>query len=275
MTLTLRKSLLGCLLLPAVIGSLACSAIWFGWLNDMFPDFTVPPGRTSLWWLILRPAVQNDLPWALAGISFLCFFPLVSELFLGKCFGRSDSPEIFFIRFSILSLPLQAARLLVLFAGLDFLPWWWAGIGMRVAWFGRLLGIVSLLGIAIFSGAISFRKAGLFLTFGTLAAISISIIMPLDSSQPFGNLMVRTSASTPLALICILTQILAFSGLTGNVYLRQIPRYYSLALYVLLIILGMDMAFFTSQPLITVSTLLLISGLTGFYREIKKIYQQV
>ncbi len=275
MTLTVRRTLLSILLIPALAGVAASGLAWALWTQNQYVPGYELPELTALWWSSWRPADTSDLPWAMAGIAFLSFFPLLSELILRKRFRRSPSPEIFFLRFFLLTLPFQAFRLLLPLVTTGLLTVSWGLTITRIAWFARFLGISSLLNISIFSGDIPFRRSGPILGMGALAALGIAVMMPLDVTQALGNLLIRSGMDTALALATVSIEALTILALAGTAMIQKNIRYYLLAMSLLLVVLGTDMLFFISRPLIIPGAIFLVSGVIGFAGIIRKIYQWI
>ena len=242
--------------------------------NQYAPGYEVPE-LTARWWSSWRPADTSDLPWAMAGVAFLSLFPLLSELILRKRFRRSPSPEIFFLRLFLLTLPLQASRLLLPLVTAGILTTSWGLTITRIAWFARFLGISSLLNISIFSGDIPFRRSGSILGMGALAAMGIAVMMPLDVTQPLGNLLIRSGMDTVLALVTVSIEALTILALAGTAIIQKNARYYLLMVSLLLVVLGTDLIFFISRPLIIPGAIFLVTGVIGFAGVVRKIYQWI
>ncbi|MCK5248704.1 MAG: hypothetical protein KAJ98_01995 [Spirochaetaceae bacterium] len=275
MTLTVRRTLLSILLIPALAGTVASGLVWTAWTQNQYaPGYEVPE-LTARWWSSWRPADTSDLPWAMAGVAFLSLFPLLSELILRKRFRRSPSPEIFFLRLFLLTLPLQASRLLLPLVTAGILTTSWGLTITRIAWFARFLGISSLLNISIFSGDIPFRRSGSILGMGALAAMGIAVMMPLDVTQPLGNLLIRSGMDTVLALVTVSIEALTILALAGTAIIQKNARYYLLMVSLLLVVLGTDLIFFISRPLIIPGAIFLVTGVIGFAGVVRKIYQWI
>ncbi len=275
MTLTVRRTLLSILLIPALAGTVASGLTWAAWTQNQYaPEYELPE-LTAQWWSSWRPADTSDLPWAIAGITFLSLFPLLSELILRRRFRRSPSPEIFFLRFFLLTLPFQASRLLLPLVSTGILATSWVLTITRIAWFARFLGISSLLNISIFSGDIPFRRSGSILGMGALAAMGIAVMMPLDVTQPLGNLLIRSGMDTVLALVTVSIEALTILSLAGTAIIQKNVRYYILTVSLFLVVMGTDLIFFISRPLIIPGAIFLVFGVIGFAGVIRKIYQWI
>jgi len=273
MTLNLRRKLLTVLLISSFVGASASILALAAWYRGQFLlDYNVPE-MTALWWSVWRPADPSDLPWALHGIAFISIFPLICELILRRRFGHSPSPEMFFMRLFILTLPFQALRILLTMVSIGALAPSWAAAVTKIAWFARFFGILSLLNLSFFSGDISLRHSGLFLGMGFLTTAFISATIPLDITQPLGNLLIRSGIEAVLALVTVSMEILIVLGLLGAAITRGNPYYYLLGGGLLLVVTGMDLIFFLSKPLLIPGTALLAVGVSCFAWVVQKIYQ--
>lgn len=273
MTLKARRILLNILLVPALAGTAIVALAWISRSKGVFAiDYPVP-ALTERWWSLWRPAEESDLLWAMGGLAFHTFIPLIAELFLRRLFGRNPSPEIFFLRFFLLTLPIQAVRIAIPLVPMGIIDASWAITASRISWFARLLGIVSLVNIGLYTGELPFRRSGAILGSGALAVLAISVMIPLDVTQVLGNLILRAGASTSLSLICVTMEALAILSLIGSAMVQNNHRYFLLGIALLLVIAGADMAFFISRPLLVPGAALTIVGIAAFAREIRKIYQ--
>ena len=108
---------------------------------------------------------------------------------------------------------------------------------------------------------------------GVLAALAVSVMLPLDSTQLLGNLIFRSGAETELALASVVLEVLAVVSLAGTAVTQRNFRYYLLALVLLLVVIGSDFSFFLSNPLLVPGMVFLLLGIVGFSREVRKIYQ--
>jgi len=275
MTLYVRRTLLGSLHVIALVGVAISGLSVFAWFREIYlPGFTVPE-QTALWWWVLRPATRWDLLWSMCALGVMSLTISVLEVLLKRNFSRSPSPEMFFLRFFLLTLSFQSFRLFVPLASSGVIGISWTVTFTRMAWFGRFLGITSLLSLSIFSGDMPFRRSGYILGLGAMASMGIAVMLPLDITQPLGNLLVRAAAETPLALSCLALEILTVLAMVGSGISQKSRPHIFLAFYLFLLAAGSEMLFFASYPMIIPGILLTFAGIFGFVREIQNIYQWV
>ncbi|MCK5737138.1 MAG: hypothetical protein KAH21_11695 [Spirochaetaceae bacterium] len=120
-----------------------------------------------------------------------------------------------------------------------------------------------------------FRRSGAILGMGALAAMGIAAMMPLDITQALGNLLFLSGTETALALVTVSIEILTVIALLGTAYLQKSIQYYFLTVFLLLIVLGTDLIFFLSTPLIIPGAIFLFFGVISFAGMIRKIYQWI
>ena len=273
MTLTSRRIVLIILFVPAAAAVVLVAAIWISKYKGFYAADYQIPSVTAVWWSSWRPAAASDLSWAMGGITFLTVFPVVGEAFLRRSFKRSPSPEVFFFRIFILTLPFNGFRLILPEVSAGVLPAAWGLMATRIVWFARFFGFAALLNIGAFAADIPFRRSGPLLGMGTLAATVIAAMLPLDVTQPIGNLLYREGTETALALSCVFMEILAVLCLTGVSASRANPRYFTLSAALFIVVFGADLIFFVSTPLIIPGAAALIIGFLLFVNQIRKIYQ--
>ena len=269
----MRRVVLVVLFVPALAAVFLAAAAWISWFKGDYAAGYEVPMLTAAWWSTWRPAESSDLTWAMGGIAFLAACPVVGEAFLRRSFRKSPSPEVFFFRIFMLTLPLNVLRLLIPEVSEGALPDSWGLMVTRVAWFARFFGIAALLNIGVFSSDIPFRRSGSVLGMGALAAMAIAAMLPLDVTQPIGNLLYRAGAETALALACVFMEILAVLSLAGVSASRANSRYYTLSAALLAVVVGADFLFFASSPLVIPGAIFLVVGFVVFVRQVRKIYQ--
>ena len=105
--------------------------------------------------------------------------------------------------------------------------------------------------------------------------MGIAVMMPLDVTQPLGNLLIRSGMDTVLALVTVSIEALTILALAGTAIIQKNARYYLLTVSLLLVVLGTDLIFFISRPLIIPGAIFLVIGVIGFAGVVRKIYQWI
>ena len=249
--------------------------MWLAWRHGLYTWMDRVPVRTELWWWSSRTGTPMDLFWAMLGLSVLTFFPLFAETIYRRRFGRSPSPEMFFFRIFLLTLPFQSVRLILPLLSATFPAASWGLLAGKISWFSRFIGISALLGSGVFSADIPLRHSGAVLSTAALAALAVAVMLPLDVTQMQGNLFFRSRAEESLALISLSLQFLGVFSMLGTAILRKNARYGVLTLSLFSVAVGTDLLYFATMPLIAPGTILLILGTIAFSRQIRRIYQWI
>ena len=250
-----RRTLINILLIPTLPALLGSGAAWFAWSRS--------PGSTF------------DNIWAPAVITAYVLTAVFGEIFLRRRFGRGSSPEMHFLRVFLLTLPLQAARL-VLLPPLEvtFIACF-APASTRLAWFGRFWGITALLCISIFSTDMPMRRSGPFMAIGALASLAITVMMPLDPTEADDNLLFRSGTDTALVFSCIALEVVSLISLIGSGIIKSNSRGPLLSLGLLIIIAGMELSFFAAPVLSAWGAALIPLGIGVFAHSVRKMYQWI
>ena len=255
MTLPSRRTLINILLIPTFPALLGSLAAWFVW------------SRTS--------GSTFDNIWAPAVITAYVLTAILGEILLRRRFGRSSSPEMYFLRVFLLTLPLQAARLVLLLPLEVSVIAAFAPASTRLAWFGRFWGIAALLCISIFSTDIPMRRSGSFLAMGALASLAIAVMMPLDPTEAHNNLLFRSGTDTALIFSCIALEVVSLVSLIGTGLVKSNSRGPLLTLGLLIIIGGIELSFFAVPVLSAWGAALIPLGIGLFAHAVRKMYQWI
>ena len=271
MTYTIRRTILKILLFPSILAVLGMIASWISWFAGLYG--LENPSNVILWWGVIRISHSSAFIWSLIAISIFVCIGFFGELLLRRSFSRSPSPEMFFLRIFLLSLPLQCVRLILPLVFDGTLSVSYGLTATRVAWFGRFAGIIALLNISLNSSDTPFWRSGSIMSMGVLASLVFAVMVPLDVTQPMINLLYRTVTGSAIAFSCIALELLAVISLLGVAVDRINNRYYILALSLLTLVAGYELLFFGYRIFIIPGTVLIIGAITLFTYQTRKIYQ--
>jgi hypothetical protein len=151
----------------------------------------------------------------------------------------------------------------------------WALSITRIAWFARFLSISALLNVGLFTGDLPFQRSGITFGVGALVALAVAALLPLDITQPTGNLLYRVGSEKSLSLVCVSLELLSVMSLLGTALENENRRYLLLVGAFFLIVVALDMLFFVSRPLVIIGFAALVVGTVFFSREVRKIYQWI
>ena len=115
--------------------------------------------------------------------AMLCavMYSLVSMILIYNFFEKTQSPEILFIGFFVISLTFEFARIVIPFRMVYPFPAEYLVIASRVLLFGRHFGLFSLFAASVYaSGLDSQNQSNIFSILG-LTALFIALNVPIDS----------------------------------------------------------------------------------------------
>ena len=150
--------------------------------------FLATPGATADEILRSRGIIQKLIAGIAAPNAYVPFFTmigaavysLVSLIFIYHFFEKTQSPEILFFGFFVISLSFEFARLIVPLSGIYHFPPLYLITMFRVLLFGRYFGLFSLFTAGVYSAGFDIQKQQSILPILVLAAMVIAINVPVD-----------------------------------------------------------------------------------------------
>ncbi|MDR2019693.1 MAG: hypothetical protein LBQ14_02895 [Treponema sp.] len=128
-------------------------------------------------------------------------YSLVTAVLIYYFFEKTQSPEILFVVFFILSFAFEAARIMVPIRMKFELP----GVFLVMAWrallFGRYFGIFSLFAASVYAAGLQIQKQGSFIFVITAAALVIALGVPIDGLSWESNLSMISGYSSMFRLV--------------------------------------------------------------------------
>jgi len=108
-------------------------------------------------------------------------YSLISILLIYNFFEKTQSPEILFFGFFVISLSFEFARIIIPLREIYSLPALYLVTASRVLLFGRYFGLISLFAASVFAAGLDGQKQQTVLLLSILAAMVIAINVPIDS----------------------------------------------------------------------------------------------
>ena len=109
------------------------------------------------------------------------FYSLVSLIFIYHFFEKTQSPEILFFGFFVISLSFEFTRLIIPLSNIYHFPALYLITASRVLLFGRYFGLFSLFTAGVYAAGFDVQKQQTILPILVLAAMVIAINVPVDS----------------------------------------------------------------------------------------------
>lgn len=114
-------------------------------------------------------------------ILFAAIYSLVSMALIYHFFEKTQSPEILFIGFFMISLAFELARLAIPLRAVFPFPSMYLVGATRILFFGRYFGLLSLFAASIYAAGLDAQKQQNIFLMLTIAAIVIAANVPVDS----------------------------------------------------------------------------------------------
>jgi hypothetical protein len=108
-------------------------------------------------------------------------YSLISIILIYHFFEKTQSPEILFVGFFVISLAFEFARIVIPLKTVFPLPAVLPIAASRVLFFGRYFGLFSLFASSVYAAGMDAQKQQSFLLMLILAAMVIAINVPMDS----------------------------------------------------------------------------------------------
>jgi len=181
-TLSLRNNLLkGGILLAALSMTLIIICGYF--------SFQAYPGAMASAALRSRGIIQKLIEgftapeayvpyWTMLGAAA---YSLISIILIYYYFEKTQTPEILFFGFFIISLSFEFARIMIPLYTAHPFPALYLIIGSRTLLFGRYFGLFSLFAASVYAAGLDGQKQQTVLLISILAAMVISLNIPVDS----------------------------------------------------------------------------------------------
>jgi hypothetical protein len=115
--------------------------------------------------------------WTMLGATAYSF---ISIILIYHFFEKTQSPEILFIGFFVISLTFEFARLIIPLKAVLPVPAFFSIAASRVLFFGRYFGLFSLFASGVYAAGMDAQKQQSFLLMLILAAMVIAINVPMD-----------------------------------------------------------------------------------------------
>jgi hypothetical protein len=163
-----------------VLLALTAAALWAA--VPVSPDVSSQAARRPL---AISAAVIGRFaapsPYApLVSIGGMVSFSLFSVLFIYYYFEKTQSPEILFVVFFVLSFSLEGMRTMVPLSRAFNLPGCYLLAASRIFLFGRYFGIFSLFAASVYAAGLGVQKQQNILFIMVLAALVIALRIPID-----------------------------------------------------------------------------------------------
>jgi hypothetical protein len=247
------------------VAALALVIVTAYMILPVYPALTAAGQRASglaqsLLSRFLEPAPYVPFVTILASV----IYSLVTVALIYYFFEKTQSPEILFVVFFILSFTFEAARVMVPIRMQFELPNVFLVMAWRVLLFGRYFGVFSLFAASVYAAGLQLLKQGYFIFIIAIATLVIALGVPIDGLSWESNLGMINGYSSMFRLveagIAVITMISFFIA----AYSRGAREYIFIGIGSLLVYVGRNLLL-TADTWVTPFPGLVILGLGTWF----------
>jgi hypothetical protein len=187
-------------------------------------------------------------------------YALITMIFVYYFFEKTQSPEILFFAFFVVSFAFEALRVMVPLRVIKDLPSLYLLLGSRVMLFARFFGIFSLFAASVYAAGLGEQKQGNIVFIIAIAAMIIALGVPIDSLTWDSSLMMLCGYNSMLKMTeagIVLITILSFFI---SAYSRGSREYIFIGIGALLVFWGRAVLLSADTWITPLPGLLLLAG---------------
>jgi len=186
--------------------------------------------------------------WTMLGAAAYSF---ISIILIYHFFEKTQSPEILFIGFFVISLTFEFTRLIIPLKAVFPLPPFLSIAASRVLFFGRYFGLFSLFASGVNAAGLDAQKQKSFLLMLILAAMVIAINVPMDTFVWDSTFMVWTGYKFMFSVVEAVVLVITVASFLVSAFTRGSRSYVFIGIGVFLAFAGRSILV-NSDTLITV-----------------------
>jgi len=173
--------------------------------------------------------------WTMLGAAVYSF---ISIILIHYFFEKTQSPEILFLGFFVISLSFESVRIIIpLKTALSF-PSMYLITASRVLLFGRYFGLFSLFAASVYAAGLDAQKQQNVFFMLVLAALVIALNVPIDSLVWDSTLMLWNGYKSMLAFLELGILLITMITFFVSAYTRGSKAYVFIGLGTLLLFAG-------------------------------------
>jgi hypothetical protein len=205
----------------------------------VYPALTAAGQRASG---LVQPLISRFLqpaPYApFAAILVSVVYSLVTVVLIYYFFEKTQSPEILFVAFFVLSFAFEAARIMVPIRMQFDLPSVFLVLAWRALLFGRYFGIFSLFAASVYAAGLQIQRQGSFIFIIAAAALVIALGVPIDGLSWESNLNMISGYASMFRLVEMGIAVITVISFLIAAYSRGSREYVFTGIGALLAFLG-------------------------------------
>ncbi|MDR2518058.1 MAG: hypothetical protein LBD13_01405 [Spirochaetaceae bacterium] len=269
MTLSERNSVFKAgILIP--VTALGCLVIASFLIIPSYPavfDETTPRARGTL------AGFPPDPYAAFASIISAALYALAGAVAIYRCFEKTQSPEILYIAFFVLSFALEGARITAALTVKYELPGAYLVMGSRIVFFGRYFGMFSLFAASVYAAGLKAQKQSHILFILALVTAVIALGVPVDGAVWDTSLCMKSGYTAMFSTMEIGIAGITLLSFFIAAYSRGLKEYRAIALGAAMALAGRALLFSADTWITPFPALaLLITGTWFICARLHQVY---
>ena len=200
-------------------------------------------------------------------------FSFISITLIYYFFEKTQSPEILFFGFFVISLSFEFARIVIPLKGIFAFPAMYLITASRVLLFGRYFGLFSLFAAGVYAAGLDVQKQKYIFIMQILSALVITFNVPIDSLVWDSSLKMLSGYSSMFIMVETGILVITLATFFISAYIRSSASYALIGIGVFLVYAGRDILL-NSDTWVTLvpGLLLLIAGTWFVCSRLHRIY---
>ncbi|MDR2536060.1 MAG: hypothetical protein LBD29_08535 [Treponema sp.] len=178
-----------------------------------------------------------------ASIISAVLYAFIVIIFIYRYFEKTQSPEILYIAFFVLSFALESARIMVPLQLKYEFPSLYLIMSSRVLIFGRYFGIFSLFAASVYAAGFEVQKQSYIVCIIALITLVIALEVPIDGLLWDSTLCMISGYTTMFSIVEAGIILITLVSFFISAYSRGIKEYIFIGLGAFLVTLGRTLLF--------------------------------
>lgn len=175
-----------------------------------------------------------------------------------------SSLEIYFFLVFLVTLSFDGLRILNWVFLLTQITPYFGGLLTRIVYFGYFMGLFCMFTSSIYSGEVSYQKAGTLLSIVATLSLALSYSMPVDITTLKPILLYRVGGEQYLLLVRVGLIVLTVLSFVRSAFVSRLKEEWAICGAAAILLAGRELAFFHSDTLLGFLGIFLL-GVGSFY----------
>ncbi|MDR0524940.1 MAG: hypothetical protein LBG90_03615 [Spirochaetaceae bacterium] len=199
-------------------------------------------------------------------ISIACavLYAFAALVIIYRYFEKTQSPEILYIAFFVISFALEATRIMAPLKLKYELPSVYLIMASRALIFGRYFGIFSLFAASVYAAGLDIQQQRYIVFVIVLLTLVLTLGVPIDGLVWDSSLCMISGYTTMFTIVEAGFVLITLAGFFISAYSRGVKEYIFIGLGAFLVILGRDILFSADTWITPFPALLILAVGTWF-----------